>query len=229
MYAYVIGAMVRHIVRIVISTVFLTYTDSKSKYDVRLAKVNAKAVMVSAALIGVIFLSITTFLVVYIKGSAIIITIAGIIISIGFAQQLVSIGIDAISTNFNNFISTWNSVLYMLSRIRKGDEWRYVENESDRIFIYPHIIYSLPKTINEPKVSTSKLIKYIQEHQHEVNYPHSVYDFEPSLLSFSQYLIEYLHNKLLLYDTLIDIQQRTSGVNPILFLAIGEIIWLLAK
>ncbi len=229
MNAYIMAAMVRHIIiRIVLSTALFTSKDSSNEYDIKLVKVREKEVIVSAVLIGIIFSSITILSVVYLKGSNTMIIIAGILLSIGLSQQLISIGIDAIAINLNNFISSWNSILYMLSRIRKGDEWRYVENESNRIFIYPHIIYSLPKVINEPKVSSSKLIKYLEEHKDEVNYAHSIYDFEPSLLSFSQYLIEHLHNKLLLYDTLTNIQQRTGNVNPVLFIAIGTLIWLLS-
>ncbi|GIU72335.1 MAG: hypothetical protein KatS3mg003_1814 [Candidatus Nitrosocaldaceae archaeon] len=229
MNVYIIIAMLKHIVvRIVLSTAIFTTKDSKSEYDIRLVKVNEREVIASAILIGLTFSIITISLIIYLKGSNIMIIIAGILLSIGLSQQLISIGIDAIAINLNNFISSWNSILYMLSRIRKGDEWRYVENESNRIFIYPHIIYSLPKMINEPKVSSSKLIKYLEEHKDEVNYTHSIYDFEPSLLAFSQYLIEHLHNKLLLYDTLTNIQQRTGNVNPVLFIAIGTLVWLLS-
>ncbi|RMF29435.1 MAG: hypothetical protein D6752_06010 [Candidatus Nitrosothermus koennekii] len=227
MNVYIIVAMLKHIVRTVFPTI--VFKDKKSVYDIRLVKINEREVILSAILISTIFFIIAASLIVYIRGEHIFITLAGLLLAIAFAQQLISVCIDAITTNLNNFISTWNSTLYTLSRIRKGDEWRYVENESNRIFIYPHIIYTLPNTINEPKVSSNKLIKYLLDHKDEVDYPHVIYDFEPSLLAFSQYLIEYLHNKLLLYDRLTNIQQITGTVNPILFLAIGEIIWLLVK
>lgn len=227
MNVYIIIAMLKHIVRTVFPTII--FKDKKNVYDIRLVKINEREVILSAILISTIFFIIAASLIVYIRGEHIFITFAGLLLAIAFAQQLISVCIDAITTNLNNFISTWNSTLYTLSRIRKGDEWRYVENESNRIFIYPHIIYTLPNIINEPKVSSNKLIKYLLDHKDEIDYPHVIYDFEPSLLAFSQYLIEYLHNKLLLYDRLTNIQQITGTVNPILFLAIGEIIWLLVK
>jgi hypothetical protein len=227
MNGYIIVAMFKHIARTVFPTII--FKDIKSIYDIRLVKINEREVILSAILIGTIFFIIAAALILYIRGDHILITFAGLLLAIAFAQQLISVCIDTITTNLNNFISTWNSTLYTLSRIRKGDEWRYVENESNRIFIYPHIIYTLPNTINEPKVYSNTLIKYLIDHKDEVDYHHTIYDFEPSLLAFSQYLIEHLHNKLLLYDRLTNIQQITGTVNPILFLAIGEIIWLLVK
>lgn len=225
--SYIIIAMFKHVARTVFPTVIIK--DIKSIYDIRLIKINEREVILNAILIATIFFVIAAALIVYIRGDHILITFAGLLLATAFAQQLISVCIDTVTTNLNNFISSWNSILYTLSRIRKGDEWRYVENESNRIFIYPHIIYTLPNVINEPKISSTKLIKYLVEHKDEIDYPHTIYDFEPSLLAFSQYVIEHLHSKLLLYDRLTNIQQITGTVNPILFLAIGEIIWLLVK
>ncbi len=229
MNSYIIISMLKHIViRILFSTVLLTYKRLKRGYDIRLVKVKEEDVIISALLIGIIFALIIISSTIYFKGSNPMIIIAGILLSIGLSQQLISISIDVVVINLNNFISEWNSILSITSRIRRGDEWRHFENECNKIFIYPHIIYSLPSSIHAHKIGINTIIKYIEEHKDEVDYIHSIYEFEPSLLAFAQHLLDNLHEKLLLYDNLTNIQQRTGNINPILFIAIGTLVWLLS-
>jgi len=226
---YIIIAMLKHIVvRILFSTVLLTYKRLKRGYDIRLVKVNEDEVIISALLIGTIFALIIISSTIYFKGSNYMIIIASILLAIGLSQQLISLSIDVIVVNLNNFISEWNSILSVITKIRHSNEWRYFENECNKIFIYPHIIYSLPADIRQPKIGIDAIIKYIEDHKDHLDYIHQVYEFEPSLLAFSQHLLDYLHEKLLLYDNLTNIQQRTGNINPILFIAIGTLIWLLS-
>lgn len=223
---YIMGAMLKHIaLRIILLT---TLTKDKDKgYDIKLVNVKEGEVIRCALLIAFIFATITIMLVSYVKGSNQNIIIASVLLSIGLGQQFISLAIDVITMNLNNFISRWNSIVYTLAKMRNGDEWKYIENESSKIFIYPHIIHSLPSEIGF-KTSFTRLTRYIVDKKDEANYPHTVYEFDSSLLSFAEYMIEYLHDKLVLYDYLTNLQQRTSNINPVIFIAVGTLIWLLS-
>jgi len=86
----------------------------------------------------------------------------------------------------------------------------------------------MPPELDELKVSSAKIIKYADEHKTEIDYPQEIYDEEPSLLSFAQYVTEYIKDRLHVYDRLSNIQQRTGNVNPVVFIALGTLIWLLS-
>ncbi|MEM2966117.1 MAG: hypothetical protein QXK74_05205 [Candidatus Nitrosocaldaceae archaeon] len=225
---YIINIMIKHIVlRIVLLSAFAKKKYIDKTYNIRLINANENEIIKSALFIAIIFGIITILLVSYIKGSNINIIVASILLSIGLGQQFIALAIDALVINLNNFISIWNSIIYTLARMRHNDEWRYIENECSKIFIYPHIIYSLPTDLGV-KASLTKLVGYVIEKKNDINYPHKVDDTEQSLLSFAEYTVEYLREKLVLYDYLTNIQQRTSNVNPIIFIAIGTLIWLLS-
>lgn len=225
---YIINVMTKHIVlRILLLSAFTKKRYVEKTYNIRLINVHENEIINSALFIATIFGIITILLVSHLKGSNINIIIASILLSIGLGQQFIALAIDVLVINLNNFISVWNSIIYTLARMKHNDEWRYIENECSKIFIYPHIIYSLPKDLGV-KASLTKLVGYIMEKKNDINYPHKVDDTEQSLLSFVEYTVEYLHEKLILYDYLTNIQQRTSNVNPIIFIAIGTLIWLLS-
>jgi hypothetical protein len=232
MIAYIVKEMLRHLIlRLILSATFVVLRQRKpiTEYNERLTKLKERDVLVSAALLGIFFSAITIAFVASIKGGTNeLVVAAGVLLSIGLSQQIMSIGIDAITTNSNGFISSWNSVLYSLAKQRAGHEWRFIENEVNQIFIYPHIVYVMPPELDELKVSSTKIIKYIDEHKSEIDYPQEIYDEEPSLLSFGQYTIEYLKDRLHIYDRLSNIQQRTGNVNPVVFISLGTLIWLLS-
>ncbi|MEM2760066.1 MAG: hypothetical protein QXU32_07315 [Nitrososphaerales archaeon] len=232
MITYIVKEMLKHVVvRLVLSATFavLRHRRSPAEYNIRLIKQGEREFLISAAIIGISFGILTIWLVMMLKGQENILTVvAGILLSIGLSQQIMSIGLDAITLSLNGFISIWNSILFLFARQKPTPEWRFIENESSQIFIYPHIVYVLPEELSESKVGTTKLIQYITEHSSELEYPKKICDEEPSLLSFAQYAIEFIRDRLTVYDRLSNIQQRTGAVNPVVFIALGTLIWLLS-
>lgn len=232
MIPYIVKEMLRHvIIRLVTSATFITLRHKRSatEYNIRLIKQREREFLISAAIIGIAFGILATWLVVMIKGGeSILIVIAGILLAIGLSQQIMSLGLDAITLSLNGFVSSWNSVLYRFARQKPSPEWRFIENEANQVFIYPHIVYVLPPELAEQKVSSARMIQYITEHSSELEYPHKIYEEEPSLLSFAEYATEYVRERLHVYDRLSNIQQRTGTVNPVVFVALGTLIWLLS-
>ncbi|MFQ5920822.1 MAG: hypothetical protein ACE5JV_02260 [Nitrososphaerales archaeon] len=219
MIAYIVRQMLRHLViRLVMSATFVVLRQRReaTEYNSRLINLATRDVLVSAALLGIIFAAITIIFVASIKGGANVLTVAaGMLLSIGLSQQIMSIGIDAVTINLNGFLTSWNSILYLISRKRASPEWRFIENEAHQVFIHPHIVYAVPAKLDQLKVSTAQIITYVNEE-------------EPSLLSFAQHTIDHIRNRLLLYDRIAGIQQRTGNVNPVVFIALGTLLWLLS-
>jgi len=230
--AYIVREMLKHlVVRLILSATFVVLRQRKpvTEYNTRLIKLKERDILVSAALLGIFFSAITIAFVASIKGGTNELTVAaGVLLSIGLSQQIMSIGIDAVTISLNGFMSSWNSVLYSLAKQRSNPQWRFIENEAHQVFIYPHIVYVLPPELDELKVGSAKIIKYADEHKAEIDYPQKIYDEESSLLSFAQYATDYLRDRLHVYDRLSNIQQRTGNVNPVVFIALGTLIWLLS-
>ena len=232
MIVYIVKEMLKHVVvRLVSTATFTTLRQKRSytEYNMQLIKHHEREFLISAALIGIAFGILATWLVVMIKGDeSILIVVAGILLAIGLSQQIMSIGLDAITLSLNGFISAWNSILFQFARQKPSPEWRFIENEASQIFIYPHIVYALPSELSGAKIGTAKIIQYLTEHSSELEYPQKIYNEEPSLLSFAQYATEYLKERLHVYDRLSNIQQRSGTVNPVVFVALGTLIWLLS-
>jgi hypothetical protein len=154
---------------------------------------------------------------------------AGVIISLGLMQQLVSVGIDTVTTNLGRFLSAWNSVLYILAKQKNGGmRWAFFEREINEIFIMPQLVYSLPERIRkEPTVN--EISAFIDEHRWELMYPETVFHHdEKTLLSFTEYAIAFLRERLDVYDRLLTMQQRAGTINPIVFISVGTLVWLLS-
>ncbi len=232
MIAYIVKEMLRHLVlRLVMSATFVVLRQKRevTEYDIRFINLRERDVLVSAALLGIIFSAIAIAFVASIKGGTNVMTVAaGILLAIGLSQQIMSIGIDAITRSLNGFLTCWNSVIYLLARQKTSPEWRFIENETHQVFIHPQIVYALPGELDELKVPTAKIIRYLEGHRHELEYVNHVYDEEPSLLSFAQYAVDYIRDRMLVFDRLLITQQRTGNVNPVVFVALGTLLWLLS-
>ena len=233
MIPYIVKEMLRHLVlRLVLSATFIALGKKGSllHYNVELIKQQEREILVSAALIGVAFGAVTIFLVVMIKGQdSIWVVIAGIMLSIGLSQQVMSLGLDVVTLSLSGYLSSWTSVLNCMARQKSKPEWHFIENETNQIFINPHVMYILPSELDEPKAPMENIIKYIDEHRWELEFPLvKVYGDDPSLLSFAQYATEYIRSRLLISDRLVNIQQRSGAINPIVFIALGTLMWLLS-
>ncbi len=230
---YILKEMLLHLVVRLTSTVTLMDLLKKQvepKYNMTLIMQKERTLVINAMVLGIAFGALAIWLVFVIKGAENIMTVAaGVIISLGLMQQLVSVGIDTVTTNLGRFLSAWNSVLYILAKQKNGGmPWALFEREINEIFIMPQLVYSLPERIRkEPTVN--EISAFIDEHRWELMYPETVFHHdEKTLLSFTEYAIAFLRERLDVYDRLLTMQQRTGTINPIVFISVGTLVWLLS-
>ena len=230
---YILKEMLLHLAVRLTSTVTLMDLLKKRvdpEYNMTLIMQNERTLVINAMVLGIAFGALAIWLVFVIKGAENVMTVAaGVMISLGLMQQLVSVGIDTVTTNLGRFLSAWNSVLYILTKQKSGDmRWAFLEREINEMFIMPQLVYSLPERIRkEPTVN--EISAFIDEHRWELAYPETVFHHdEKTLLSFSEYAIAFLRERLDVYDRLLTMQQRTGTINPIVFISVGTLVWLLS-
>jgi hypothetical protein len=233
MMPYILKEMLVHLAIRLTSTVTLMDLLKKQiepEYNMILIMQKERTLVINAMVLGIAFGALAIWLVFVINGAENIMTVvAGVIISLGLMQQLVSVGIDTVTTNLGRFLSAWNSVLHILAKQKNGGvQWAFFEREINEIFIMPQLVYSLPERIRkEPTVN--EISSFIDEHRWELAYPETVFHHdEKTLLSFTEYAIAFLRERLDVYDRLLTMQQRTGTINPIVFISVGTLVWLLS-
>ncbi len=229
---YILREMLQHLLNRLLSTLILFDLLKKREeptYDMILIAQKERTIAVNAMMLGAAFGALAIWLVLVIKGSEnIMIVIAGIFLSFGLVQQIVSVGLDTVTMNLGRFMSSWNSILNTLAKHRNTPEWQRLRDATEEIFVFPQIIHALPYSIKENS-SVEAVTSYLDEHRWELGYPQTIFGHdEKSLLSFSNYAIEVLRNRMDVYDRLLTMQQRTGTVNPVVFVAAGTLIWLLS-
>jgi len=229
---YILKEMFQHLLTRLLSTLILVDLLKKREqhtYDMALIAQKERTIAVNALILGAAFGALAIWLVLIIKGSGnIMIVIAGILLSFGLVQQIVSVGLDTVTMNLGRFMSSWNSILNTLAKHHNTPEWRRLRDETEEIFVFPQIIHALPYNIKENS-SVEAITSYLDEHRWELGYPQTIFRHdEKSLLSFSNYAIEILRDRMDVYDRLLTMQQRTGTVNPVVFVAAGTLIWLLS-
>ena len=233
MMPYILKEMLVHLAIRLTSTVTLMDLLKKQiepEYNMILIMQKERTLVINAMVLGIAFGALAIWLVFVINGAENIMTVVeGVIISLGLMQQLVSVGIDTVTTNLGRFLSAWNSVLHILAKQKNGGvQWAFFEREINEIFIMPQLVYSLPERIRkEPTVN--EISSSIDEHRWELAYPETVFHHdEKTLLSFTEYAIAFLRERLDVYDRLLTMQQRTGTINPIVFISVGTLVWLLS-
>ncbi len=233
MMPYILKEMLVHLAIRLTSTVTLMDLLKKQiepEYNMILIMQKERTLVINAIVLGIAFGALAIWLVFVNNGAENIMTVVeGVIISLGLMQQLVSVGIDTVTTNLGRFLSAWNSVLHILAKQKNGGvQWAFFEREINEIFIMPQLVYSLPERIRkEPTVN--EISPSIDEHRWELAYPETVFHHdEKTLLSFTEYAIAFLRERLDVYDRLLTMQQRTGTINPIVFISVGTLVWLLS-
>ena len=229
------GLLIFHMLRELVARVLYSFlvffrrSRSNSTYDSSIVMANQKDVLSGATLIGVAFVFAMMTLILSFKGlSNLNILLAALFLSFGLAQQIVSVCLDVVITHLRCFISRWNTVLYLLARRSPRLEWRFIEEETVQIFIYPYILHSPPEEMSAGNIGVINLLEYIRHNRFEVEYSATIGSEHASQLSFSQHALECIKEKLESHHQIFEIQQKTGAVNPIIFLTIGTIIWLLS-
>jgi hypothetical protein len=227
---HLIAKMLGELFRRIFSAILILFRTEQSplKYDMKIVRTSVNEALRSATLLGLTFTGIMIILIALIQGlEKPTILLAAIFLSMGLGQQIISVVLDVVITDLRAYISNWNSVLYILARMKKSLEWRFIENEAHIIFIYPYITFSIPPKLSL-KPGVNDIVNYINCDRDDVMYPKNV-DKEVEQLVFASHALEQLKERLEVHHQLYEIEQKTGAINPILFIALGTILWLLSS
>lgn len=235
MNTYLLRKMLNHLaVLIFVNSVYVSLyhinkPSSHVEYDMKLVKQQMQSVLITAASIGVSFGAISFLIVFMIQWNQnILIVIAGFFISVGMARQLLATSLDAVTTNMNAFLSSWASTVLLLARDRQTSEWRLIEERLERILLGKMLNYDLPVKLHGVKSNSPQVYKYLDESKWELEYQHAITSEDHSCLAFAQHAIMHMRDKLQIYDQLLEVQERCGGVNNLVLIAIGTLIWLVS-
>ena len=163
------------------------------------------------------------------------IVIVAVFISIGTGRQIFASALDVITTNLNAFLSSWASTLLLLAKNRlmvTTTEWHSIESRVELILISSMsrgLEYNLPVKLDEVKPESQQiLLEYLDEHKWELEYQQAITYDDSSCLAFFQYATKQMKEKLEIYDELEELQERSGGVNAVILIALGTLIWLIS-
>ncbi|MFI5406106.1 MAG: hypothetical protein ACHQ1D_06285, partial [Nitrososphaerales archaeon] len=89
--------------------------------------------------------------------------------------------------------------------------------------------YNLPVKLDGVKPESQQiLLEYLDEHKGELKYQHAITYDDSSCLTFAQYATKQVIEKLLTYNELKELQERSGGVNAVILIALGTLIWLIS-
>ena len=89
--------------------------------------------------------------------------------------------------------------------------------------------YNLPVKLDGVKPESQQiLLEYLNEHKWELEYQQAITYDDSSCLAFVQYAAKQMREKLQIYDELEDLQERSGGVNAVILIALGTLIWLIS-
>ena len=228
--SFVTKEMVKHLNALFI---FLVRKKTKSggEYNIKLIGQPTNYFKSSAAIIGISFLVISILIVIVFTQNVMII-IAAVFISIGAGRQIFASALDVVTLNLNAFLSSWASTLLLLAKnrpmVKMTTEWSSIENQVMLILISTRE-YNLPPELDGVKPESQQiLLEYLDEHKWELECQQAITDDDSSCLAFVQYATKQMREKLQIYDELEDLQERSGGVNAVILIALGTLIWLIS-
>ena len=228
--SFVTKEMVKHLNALFI---FLVRKKTKSggEYNIKLIGQPTNYFKSSAAIIGISFLVISILIVIVFTQNVMII-IAAVFISIGAGRQIFASALDVVTLNLNAFLSSWASTLLLLAKnrpmVKMTTEWSSIENQVMLILISTRE-YNLPPELDGVKPESQQiLLEYLDEHKWELECQQAITDDDSSCLAFFQYATKQMREKLQIYDELEDLQERSGGVNAVILIALGTLIWLIS-
>ena len=233
---FVMKEMVKHLANLLFVNglfIFLVRKRTKSgaEYNFKLIGQPTNYFEYSAAVIGVSF-AVIAILIVMVFDQNIMIIIAAVFISLGTGRQIFASALDVVTTNLNAFVSSWASTLLLLAKNRlmvTTTDWRSIESRVELILISRGLEYKLPvKLEGVTPESQQILLEYLDEHKWELECQQAITDDDSSCLAFFQYATKQMKEKLQIYDKLEDLQERSGGVNAVILIALGTLIWLIS-
>jgi hypothetical protein len=228
--------MVKHLVNLLfVNGVFLFLVHKRKKsgadYNVKLIRQQTNYFQLSAAVIG-ISSAVIAILIVIVFDQNVMVVIAAVFISLGTGRQIFASALDVVTTNQNAFLSSWGSTLLLLAKNRlmtsNTINWSSIESKVELLLISTGR-YSLPVELDGIKPESDQILQeYLNEHKWELEYQRTITYDDSSFLAFAQHAIKQLTEKLLLYNELQDLQERSGGVNAVILIALGTLIWLIS-
>jgi hypothetical protein len=232
---FVMKNMVKHLLNLLfVNTLFIFLvrqkTKSRAEYNIKLIGLPNNYFKFSAAVIGVSCM-VGAILIVIAFDQNVMVIIAAVFISFGTGRQIFASALDAVTTNLNTFLVTWGSTLLLLAKnglTVKTTEWSSIANQVQLLLIGAGG-YNLPVGLEGVRPESQQiLLGYLDEHKWELEYQQAITYDDSSCLAFAHYAIKQMREKLLIYDELEDLQERNGGVNAVILIALGTLIWLIS-
>jgi hypothetical protein len=236
MITFVMKEMVKHLFNLLfVNAVFIFLvrkrTKSGAKYNIKLIGQPTNYFVFSAGVIG-ISSAVIAILIVIVFHQNVMIVIAAVFISLGTGRQILATALDAVTKNLNAFLSSWASTLLLLAKNRlmvTTPEWRSIESQVELILISRRLEYNLPVKLDVVKPESQQiLLEYLDEHKWELEYQQAITYDDSSCLAFAKHATKQMREKLQIYDELEEIQERSGGVNAVILIALGTLIWLIS-
>jgi hypothetical protein len=233
---FIIKEMVKHLVNLLfVNAIFIFLvrkrTKSGAEYNIKLIGQPTNYFRFSAAVIG-ISSAVIAILIVIVFSQNVMIVIAAVFISLGTGRQTFASALDVVTTNLNGFLSSWASTLLLLAKNRlmvTTTDWRSIESRVELILFSRGLEYNLPDKLNGVKPESQQiLLEYLDEHKWELEYQQAITYDDSSCLAFVQYATKQMREKLQIYDELEELQERSGGVNAVILIALGTLIWLIS-
>jgi hypothetical protein len=233
---FVIKEMVKHLANLLFVNALFIFlvrkrTKSGAEYNIKLIGQPTNYIKYSAAIIGISF-AVIAILIVMVFTQNLMILIAAVFISLGTGRQIFASALDVVTTNLNAFVSSWASTLLLLAKNRlvvTTTDWRSIESRVELILISRGLEYKLPVKLDGVTPESQQiLLEYLDEHKWELECQQAITDDDSSCLAFFQYATKQMREKLQIYDELEDLQERSGGVNAVILIALGTLIWLIS-
>jgi len=233
---FIMKEMVKHLVNLLFVNALFIFlvrkrTKSVTKYNIKLIGQPTNYFKNSAAAIGLSF-AVIAILIVVVFSQNVMIIIAAVFISIGAGRQMFASAMDLVTTNLNAFLSSWASTLLLLAKNRMmvtPTDWRSIESQFEQMLISRRLEYNLPVKLDGVKPESQQiLLEYLDEHKWELEYQQAITYDDSSCLAFAQYATKQMIEKLQIYDELEELQERSGGVNAVILIALGTLIWLIS-
>jgi hypothetical protein len=234
--AFIMKEMVKHLVNLVFVQGLIIFsarkrTKSGAEYNIKLIGQPTNYFRISAAAIGILFWVIS-ILIVFVFTQNVMILIAAVFISLGTGRQVFASALDVVTTNLNGFLTSWASILLLLAKNRlmvTTTDWRSIESRVELILISRRLEYNLPAKLDGVKSESQQiLLEYLDEHKWELEYQQAITNEDSSFLAFFHYATKQLREKMQIYDELEELQERSGGVNAVILMAIGVLVWLIS-
>lgn len=232
---FVMKDMLKHLVDLLFVNglfIFLVRkkTKSRAEYDINLIGLPTNYFKFSAAVIS-ISSAVISILIVILFNQNVMVIFAAIFISLGTGRQIFASALDVVTTNLDAFLSSWASTLLLLAKNRpmmKTTEWSSIVSQVQLLLISMRE-YNLPVELEGVKLESQQiLLEYLDEHKWELEYQQVITYDDSSSLAFAQYAIKQMREQLERYYELEELQERSGGVNAVILIALGTLIWLIS-